>query len=66
MLHEFDPDPGLGIGIGSTDACASCTELGSTVNPAARIVAPVKAAIVKKIVFLKDIKQNARLYVKLS
>jgi hypothetical protein len=61
MLHGFDPDPG--IGIGSADACASCIELGSTVNPAAKIVATVKVAIVKKIVSLKAIKQNVRLYV---
>ena len=47
-------------------ACASCTELGSTVNPAARTVATAKTAAIKTVVFFIVIKTITKVYVYLS
>jgi len=47
-------------------ACASCTELGSTVNPAARTVATANTATIKTVVFFIVIKTITKVYVYLS
>ena len=45
-------------------ACASCMELGSTVNPAARTVATANIAAMKIALFI--VNENTKLYVYLS
>ena len=42
-------------------ACASCTEPGSTVNPAARTVATANTAAIKRVFFI--VKESMKVYV---
>jgi hypothetical protein len=39
-------------------ACASCTEAGRTVSPAAKIVATANTAAIKAVVFFVDIERE--------
>ena len=47
-------------------ACASCTEPGSTVNPAARTVATANTAAIKTVLFFIALKEDMKVYVYLS
>jgi hypothetical protein len=61
---SIEPPSSTVISLAHGFACASYTELGSTVNPAARTVAAANMAAIKIVFFI--VKEDMKVYVYLS